>query len=80
MLKLLDDSGVCPGLGAYRFLETVIRYYNVMGLAMFEDLMRFCSAMFCSGINSNSFFPQISQLAYSRTDYDKIIQVMEKKL
>ena len=80
MLRLLDKSGICPGLGPYRFLETVIRYYGPMNLCMFEDIMRFSCALLCSSINSNSFFPQIFQLAYSRQDYEKITQIVEKYL
>jgi hypothetical protein len=80
MLRMLDDGGICPGFKPYRFLETIIKYYNVMGLSMFEDIMRFCSALFCASINSNSYFPQIFQLAYSKMDYDKIFQIIEKKL
>lgn len=80
MLRLLSDSHVCPGLGTYRFLETVMKYYGVVNLGIFEDIMRFCSTMFCCTINSNSFFPQIFQLAYSKTSFEKIIQIVEKTL
>lgn len=80
MLKLLSDSQVCPGIGMYRFTETVMRYYGVVNLAIFEDIMRFCGTLFCCNINSNSFFPQTFQLAYSKTLFEKIIQITEKFL
>jgi len=80
MVKLLSDSQVCPGIGMYRFTETVMRYYGVVNLAIFEDIMRFCSTLFCCNINSNSFFPQTFQLAYSKTLFEKIIQITEKYL
>ena len=80
MLKLLSDSQVCPGIGMYRFTETVMRYYGVINLAIFEDIMRFCCSLFCCNINSNSFFPQTFQLAYSKTLFEKIIQITEKFL
>jgi len=80
MLRLLSDASICPGLGTYRFLETVIRYFDVMNVAIFEDIMRFCCTMYCCGINSNSFFPQQFQLMYSKTDYEKIIEIIEKIL
>ena len=80
MLKLLSDSQVCPGISMYRFTETVMRYYGVVNLAIFEDIMRFCCTLFCCNINSNSFFPQTFQLAYSKTLFEKIIQITEKFL
>ena len=80
MLKLLSDSQVCPGIGMYRFTETVMRYYGIVNLAIFEDIMRFCSTLFCCNINSNSFFPQTFQLAYSKTLFEKLVQITEKYL
>ena len=61
-------------------IETTMKYYGVVNLAMFEDVMRFCCSLYCCSINSNSFFPQTFQLAYSRTGYEKIIQIIEKCL
>ena len=80
MLKLLSDGEICPGLGLYKFLETTMKYYGVVNLAMFEDVMRFCCSLYCCSIDSNAFFPQTFQLAYSRTGYEKIIQIIEKCL
>lgn len=79
VIRLLSDSGTCPGLGVYKFVETMIRLFNVMGLSMFEDLMRFSSAIFTSTINSNSFFPNYLQF-YSSTDYNKMNDIIENSL
>jgi len=80
MIRLLSDTGTCPGLGTYKFIETMIKYFGAMNLAMFEDLMRFCCVMFTSTINSNSFFSPSFQLAYSQTSYDKINSIIESNL
>ena len=80
MVRLLSDSGVCPGITLYRFLESVLRVFGVMNLAFFEDIMRFCCAMFCCTINEQPYFPQILQIVYSQKDFEKIIQIIEQKL
>ena len=80
IITLLSDSGTCPGLGIYKFTETIVRLFGVMNLAIFDDLMRFCSAMFCSTINSNSFFPPNFQLSYSQQKFSKINEIMEHYL
>lgn len=79
-ITLLSDSGTCPGLGIYKFTESVVRLFGVMNLAIFDDLMRFCSAMFCSTINSNSFFPPSFQLSYSQKKFAKINEIIENYL
>lgn len=79
MIRLLSDSGTCPGLGTYKFVETMIRLFNPMGLAMFEDLMRFSAALFTSTVNSNAFFPVYFQF-YSSSDYSKINEIIEHSL
>lgn len=79
MIRLLSDTGTCPGLGSYKFVEIMIRLFNVMGLAMFEDLMRFSCALFTSTVNSNSFFPVHLQF-YSSSDYAKINDIIEHSL
>lgn len=78
-IRLLSDSGTCPGLGAYKFVETMIRLFDPMGLAMFEDLMRFSAALFVSTVNSNSFFPVHLQF-YSSSDYTKINSIIDHSL
>lgn len=79
MLNLLSDANICPGLGLYKFLETVIRQFgSVMNLAIFEDMMRFCCTLFCCMINGNSYFLPNFQLSYSQKDFEKIIQIIEK--
>jgi len=80
MIRLLSDTGTCPGLNLYKFVENTVRLFGAMNLAIFEDLMRFCSAMFTSTINSNSFFPMSFQVAYSLTDYNKINSIIESTL
>lgn len=80
MMTLLSDSGTCPGIGIYRFTETVVRLFGVMNLAIFDDLMRFCCAMFCSTINSNSFFPPNFQLSYSQEKFAKINEIIDHYL
>lgn len=79
MIKLLSDSGTCPGLNLYKFVENTIRLFGSMNLAIFEDLMRFCAAMFTSTINSNSFFPMSFQ-HYSISDYNKINSIIESTM
>lgn len=80
VMTLLSDSGTCPGIGIYRFTETVVRLFGVMNLAIFDDLMRFCCAMFCSTINSNSFFPPNFQLSYSQEKFAKINEIIDHYL
>jgi hypothetical protein len=80
MIKLLSDTGTCPGLNLYKFVENTVRLFGAMNLAIFEDLMRFCAAMFTSTINSNAFFPMSFQVAYSLTDYNKINSIIESTL
>lgn len=80
MIRLLSDTGTCPGLNLYKFVENGIRLFGAMNLAIFEDLMRFCCALFTSTINSNSFFPMSLQVAYSITDYNKINTIIESVL
>lgn len=81
MLGVLSDGNICPGIGLYKFLETVIRQFgSVMNLAILEDIMRFCCTLFCCTINGNSYFPPNFQLSYSQKDYEKIVQIMEKSL
>lgn len=80
MIRLLSDTGTCPGLNLYKFVENTVRLFGVMNLAIFEDLMRFCAAMFTSTINSNAFFPMSFQVAYSLTDYNKINTIIESTL
>lgn len=79
MIRLLSDTGTCPGLGTYKFVETMIRLFNPMGLAMFEDIMRFSAALFTSTVNSNAFFPVQLQF-YSSSDYTKINDIIESSL
>lgn len=79
MIKLLSDTGTCPGLNLYKFVENTIRLFGSMNLAIFEDLMRFCAAMFTSTINSNSFFPMSFQ-HYSISDYNKINSIIESTM
>lgn len=79
MIRLLSDSGTCPGLNVYKFVETMIRNFDTMGLAMFEDLMRFSSAIFTSTINSNSFFGE-KLLFYNSNNYTKINNIIENSL
>lgn len=80
IVKLLSDTGTCPGIGSYKFIETIVRLFGVMNLAIFEDVMRFCSALFCSTINSNSFFSPSFQLAYSQEKFAKINDITVKYL
>lgn len=76
--KLLSDSGTCPGLGIYKFTETMIRLFGVMNLAIFEDIMRFSATLFCSTINSNSFFSPAFQLSYNQQKFAKINDIVDK--
>lgn len=80
MIRLLSDTGTCPGLNLYVFVENIIRLFGTMNLAIYEDLMRFCAAMFTSTINSNSFFPVSFQRVYSLNDYNKINSIIESTL
>lgn len=83
MIRLLSETGTCPGLNLYKFVETMLRLfpsYGPMNLVIFEDIMRFCCALFTSTINSNSFFPIDLQVRYSIQDYNKINNIIESIL
>jgi len=80
MIRLLSVTGVCNGLNTYKFVETMIKYFGPMNLAIFDDLMRFSSVMFSSTINSNTFFSPLFQIAYSQQKFFKINEIIEHYL
>jgi len=72
----LSDSQIMPGMNNYIFLETMIKHFGTMNLAIFEDLMRFSSTMVASSINGNNYFPPILQM-YNQKLYLKTNSIIE---
>ena len=82
LVAALSDTQITPGLNMYRFIDTMLRYFGVMSLPIFEDLMRFCCVICSSSINGNSYFSPGFQIGYGPSLYLKlntiILHVLDK--
>ena len=76
-IKLLNDSQVTPGLGIYKFTDTMIKQFGIINLPIFEDLMRCCSSLFASTVSQNNYFSPGFQIIHSNL-FGKIIDSVDK--
>lgn len=78
-ISSLSDSGTMMGMNTYMFINTMLRYFGLASVPMFEDIMRFCATMVCSSISGNTIFKPSLQYMH-RELYARILEGIKKAL
>jgi len=79
LVKVLNDSGVLPGLNLYRFISTMMNIFEMYNLPLLEDSMRFGSSLMVASINGNTLVPSFVQ-SYNQEAYQRIVTSIQKAI
>ena len=74
-IKLLSDSQVFPGFDLSTFAGYIFRRYNIIGLPMFEDEMRFMATLGASSMPTGGVFPPYLE-KHHREIYQRLIKII----
>ncbi len=75
-IKLLSESNVFPGFDLSSFASYIFKRFNIIGLPLFEDSMRFMATMAASTLPSGGAFPKDLQ-RFNNKKYTQIVKIIE---
>jgi len=78
-IKVLSDSQVFPGFNLSTFAGYIFKRYNIIGIPMFEDSMRFMATISASSLSSGGIFPKDLQ-HFNNKKYLQIVKIIEPYL
>lgn len=79
LISSLSDSQIFPGMTMYKFIDFSVRSFGIINIVIFEDLMRFCSTIFASAVNGNSYFSPSFQVFHHKLYLD-IVSLIDSSI